>query len=807
MTERRTPSTPEDLLAELTLAEKCDLLVGKDMWTINGCERLGIPEWTTSDGPIGVRGRERTPGLVAPGPSALASTWDLELVERIGSALGVESKDRNVDLLLGPTTNLHRSPRGGRHFESYSEDPFLSSRLGVAYINGVQANGVGACIKHFVANDQETERFTINVEVGERALREVYLPPFEAAVKEADVKAVMGAYNDVNGSPSCSHPELLNDILRDEWGFNGIVISDWYALKDLLDSARGQLDIEMPGPGRFWGGQQLARAVASGDVDERTIDEKVLRVLSFLRWASRLDTESNHAESSNELDQHRRLVYQAAAGSTVLVRNRESLLPLARDRSVALIGPGVANTAIQGGGSAELEPYRSSNLLDALSSRLRSRLVGHARGADIKRLPRRINAEWLVDDNAVRVDVFDSKGFEGPIVLQDVGTRTSNVYLPESLPDGVSALSIRQTIKLQPGKAGSYALAGIGVGHVVVRLDGETVSDSDDHDFILGLFMKVAPAVVELSADQEHTIEIDVISDNDPAVWGIVDFRMAPVADTRERDLQAAEALARSADTAVVVVGSTMEWESEGADRTDLDLPGGQDDLVRRVIAANPNTVVVLNCGAPMTMPWLDDAAAVLIGWYPGQEGADAIADVLVGLAEPGGRMPTTWAKTESDTPAYGNFPGENGVVRYDEGLFVGYRHYDRQGVDPLIPFGHGGSYATFAWGSPDVNGAGTDWTVDVKVQNTGDRFGSDVVQVYVGRTDGNDDHPDKWLAGFAKLAVDAGAEAVASIQLGQRSFAYWNVDSQDWRVDPGIYRISVGASAVDIRSTVDIEL
>ena len=795
------------LVAELTLEERCALLVGKDTWTVNGCERLHIPEWTASDGPNGVRGRHRGPGLVVPGPSALAATWNLDLVEQISVALATECLDRRVDLLLGPTTNMHRSPRGGRHFESFSEDPWLSSRLAVAYIRGVQSMGVGACIKHYVANDQETDRMTVDVEVDERTLREVYLAPFEAAVKEAGVRAVMAAYNYVNGDHACAHQELLNGVLKTEWQFDGLVISDWSALKDLLGPAEGGLDVEMPGPGRHWGSGRLLAAVERGDVSEAVIDDKAARVLTFLEWRNRLDAGTDHGEESIERPEHRSLARRAAAESTVLVRNDSGILPLARDRTVALIGPAVARTAIQGGGSAHLEPHRSPSLLAALAPELRDRLVGYVRGPDLRRLPRRPRREWLLGDEPVLIEAFDSVGFDGPRIGAGRGRHTAKIYLPANLPDHCSALSVRETVTVVPPESGRYAIAGVGVGDVAVYVDGRLVSDSRHDGFPIDIVMSVAPAVVELSQDEPCEIRVETVSGRQTTVFGGIDLRMSPVDDGFDHYCAAAEAAARAADTAVVVVGSTPQWESEGADRSDLELPAGQSELIARVAAANPDTVVVLNCGAPMDLPWFQDVAAVVLGWYPGQEGAHALADVLVGDAEPGGRMPTTWARSEADTPSFGNYPGRDGTVRYEEGLFVGYRHYDRHGIDPLIPFGHGTSYTTFEWGQPTVSGAGMKWLVSVPVRNTGPRAGSDVVQVYVGTAAARADVPDKQLAGFAKLAIEPGASGVASIELSERAFAHWDVATHGWRVVPGRYTVTVAASAADVRSVLAIDV
>ncbi|NNE72368.1 MAG: glycoside hydrolase family 3 protein, partial [Acidimicrobiales bacterium] len=431
----------DERLAQLTLEEKCTMASGLGPWIVPGCERLGIPDWCVSDGPVGVRGRAQANGLVVPGPSALAATWNPGLIQEIGDAIGVECNDRKVDVLLAPTINLHRSPRGGRHFESYSEDPELSSRIAVAFINGVQSHGVGACAKHYIANDQEFERHTIDVVVDERSLREIYLPPFEAAVKEAGVWSVMGAYNFVNGHHACAHHELLIDVLKDEFGFQGFVVSDWGAIKETVAPALHGLDLEMPGPGRFWGKGRLLAAVESGDVAEELIDDKVRRMLRFLEWAGRLDTLTEHDETSIEREEHRALARRAAAESMVLIRNEGSMLPLADEGSVALIGPGVANTAMFGGGSASLIPHRTTSVLAEMTERLGDRVVGTAMGVDMSRRAGSVPPEWI-GEAGVRFELHEGFDFDGEPFETTSKPKTFNVWFGDSWPTGVDAMSV-----------------------------------------------------------------------------------------------------------------------------------------------------------------------------------------------------------------------------------------------------------------------------------------------------------------------------------------------------------------------------
>ena len=559
------------------------------------------------------------PGLVVPGPSALAATWNPDLVTQVGEALGVECNDRKVDILLAPTVNLHRSPRGGRHFESYSEDPLLSTRICVGFITGVQSKGVGACVKHFVANDQEFERFTIDVDVDERSLREIYLPPFEAAVAEADVKSVMGAYNFVNGHHACAQPDLLVDLLKGEWGFDGVVVSDWGAIKETVAPARYGLDLEMPGPGRWWGEGRLQKAVESGEVDEALVDDKVRRIVGFLGWAGRIGTPTDHDEQSVERPEHQALAATAATESMVLVRNAGALLPLDGSSAVALIGPGVAETAMLGGGSASLVSQRTTTVLDSMTARLGDRLVGSAPGVDMRRKAAAVPESWI-GDRGVTFELFDGVGFDGEMFETVSATLPFNVWFGDNWPEGRDAISVRLSFTMTPEMSGRHRFCALGFSHARLFVDDELVADNQVGQFSAGLGVRGGDGYVELEAGHSYDVRLEHVPEETGKWVAIVDVGVEPADLERETMLADAVALASQAEVAVVVVGSSGEWESEGADRESIELPNGQDELVQRVVAANPNTVVVLNCGAPMTLPWLDDVPATMIAWYPGQE-------------------------------------------------------------------------------------------------------------------------------------------------------------------------------------------
>jgi len=790
-----------DLIARLTLAEKCTLLAGDAPFTVPGCERLGIPGWRLSDGPVGVRGTSMGEGMVLPSSSAIAATWDLDLVEQLGGVLGEESIDRRTDVLLGPAINLHRSPRGGRHFEYFSEDPELSARLAVAYIRGLQATGVAGCAKHLVANEQEHERTTIDTIVDERTLREVYLRPFEAAVVDGDVRTVMAAYNYVNGHHACSHPEVLVSILRVEWGFDGLVISDWGAMKDTVLTATTGLDVEMPGPGRWWGDGRLQEAVETGAIDEAQIDEKVANVLRLLDWLGRLPGETADGEErAVEREEHRVLVRRAAADATVLLKNDEALLPLRPGARLAVVGPGAADTALFGGGSASLTPYRTTNVLDALRSRWDGEIV-HEVGVDIRRAAATIPNEWLPD--GIDVALYATPDDTEPIHRDHVD---GLIYVWHDETVGLSTSPVaRVRFTVVPDQTGTARVMASGFGIVTLAIDGEPVVDNRIDPFSSRLGFTGDTTLFEFEAGTAYEFTVETRPHDDPGMPLVlldVGVEMLEYVDP-EAAVVAAERAAASADVAVVVVGTSAHWEAEARDRTELSLPLDQDDLVRRVLAANPNTVVVLNCGGPQLLPWLDDVPAALLAWYPGQEGGEAIVDVLLGESEPAGRMPTTWAKAEADTPSHGHYPGDAGVVRYGEERLVGHRWYDAHAIEPAIPFGHGGSYTTFTWSAPRLTGSGPDVVLEVDVANAGERPGAEVVQVYVEPLDPPVDRPLRHLAGFAKVRTDAGASATARIELGEVAFRRWDVDSGGWVVDAGDYDLVVAASAVDLRDRI----
>ncbi|MEV5317331.1 glycoside hydrolase family 3 C-terminal domain-containing protein [Streptomyces sp. NPDC052687] len=792
----------EAALARLDLDTKTRLLAGQDAWTLPALPAIGLGSLVMSDGPVGVRGVRWSaddPSVALPSPTALAAAWDPDLARRAGVLLAQEARRKGVHVLLAPTVNLHRSPLGGRHFEAYSEDPYLTGRIGAAYVTGVQSGGVGTTVKHFVANDAETDRFTVNNVIPARALRELYLAPFEAIVGSARPWGVMTAYNSVNGTTMTEHRYLVNEVLRGEWGFDGVNVSDWTAARDTVAALHGGLDIAMPGPDTVYG-PALAEAVRAGRVREAAVDDAVRNVLRLAARVGLLDgAEPAVTEPPADVD-GAALAREIARRSFVLVRNERSLLPLRPGRTVALTGAAARDARVLGGGSATVFPARTVSPLDGLTAALPEGTLTYTVGADP-------STELAVAGSGfeLRADCRDAHG--APIATATAPNGRIQ-WLGDDLPDGVThdnLHSVELTGTFTPRETGTHTFGVQGTGRFTLTVDGTTYYDDDqrpakDDPFEAVFAAPVPRARVALTAGQPVPVSLTHVVDPPAGVRvKAVAFSLAHQEPQRDPDELIAEAVraARAADTAVVVVATTEHVESEGFDRTDLRLPGRQDDLVRAVAAANPDTVVVVNAGSPVELPWRDEVAAVLLTWFPGQEGGAALADVLTGAHEPGGRLPTTWGAL-ADAPVTRVTP-ENGELRYEEGVFIGYRAWQKAGRTPAYPFGHGLGYTTWAYESAEVHGS----TVTVRVRNTGERPGREVVQVYLAPAEPGAERPARWLAGFAGVEAAPGETAEARIDLPRRAFEIWDETTNSWSFVKGSYEIQAGRSIADRRITV----
>jgi len=763
-------------LDDVSLEELAALTAGCDVWTVPGVEQIGLPPLRVTDGPNGARGTSFLNGsarsIAVPCGTALAASFDPDLVHRIGGLLGREARQKRARVLLAPTINLIRSPLYGRSFECYGEDPWLSGRLAAAFVSGVQSEGVATTPKHLVGNETEHERHTINSMIDERTLREVYLQPFEWAIRHGGSLGVMTAYNRLNGIYLTEDPDMLGAILRDEWGFEGFVVSDWFAAGSTVGSLEAGLDVQMPGPDRFFGGP-VAKAITNGQTDRKHLDAIIDRRIHLHTKLDAWHDDTNEPEAGVEHPADRALAREAAAAAMVLLDN-DGLLPLSPDvGSVALIGPNAVSAHIMGGGSAQLAAHRRVTPAAVFTERLGDRVTVEP-GCVIDKI-----APALRPDSGFEIDFFASDDWSGAPAARSTSRSGRSIWVGEPAAGlGADVFTARMVGHLTATETGQHRFTLIQAGGARVLIDGQVVLDGITErpprgDAFFGLGSIEMSTEVELTAGQRVELIVEFSAPAGTGIRGVAVGHQPPVpTDLIER----AVAAAANADVAVVIVGTSSEWETEGSDRDSIALPGDQDELIRAVCAANPRTAVVVNAGAPIDMPWAALPAATLVSWLGGQEMAEALTDALFGAAEPGGRLPVTFPLTIEHTPAFGNFPGESNETRYGEGLLIGYRWYDTRRLPVRYPFGHGLSYTQFSWGEPRVVRQGlAACTVEVDVVNVGDRAGSDVVQLYVAPAASPLARPAHQLVGVAKTSLDPGQAETVRIECGPRSFAYWN--------------------------------
>lgn len=792
----------EDLSSRLTLEEAVALTAGRTMWTTWPVERLEIPRLRVSDGPAGVRGSrfDGPASMNVPCGTALAASWDAGLVRQVGELLARELESKGARVILAPTVNIHRTPVGGRNFECYSEDPLLTAVTAVEYVRGVQSTGLAACIKHFVGNDTEFERMTIDSRIDERTLREIYLVPFERAVRDAQVMAVMSAYNRVNGPYAADSKWLLTTVLRDEWGFDGLVMSDWFGLHSTVEAIDAGLDLEMPGPS-IHRGEKLLDAVRTGAVTEDAVRERATNVLRLLERTGGLDVPPGAEYSRDDADDLA-LLRRAGAAGMVLLKNDGDVLPIAAGdiSSIAVIGPNARRATVMGGGSAHVTPTREVHPLDAISAFFAARGVSveHEHGCLINKKALEFDEASLV---SATVEYYESPEdmYAGatPERTETVESLRFMMFADPLGRRGPHPLGMRVTARFTPASTGLWSLGVESTGDATVSVDGEVVIDNSHVDAggsFFGGGKPEATALVDLSAGSNVEIVVDLR--HVPRAMGVIGLNIGATPPDDGTGIERATALAARSDVAVVVVGTNDDWESEGWDRADIALPGDQDLLVTEVARAARRTVVVVNAGSPVSMPWIDDVDAVLVAWFPGQEMGDALVDILCGAVEPTGRLPVTFPRSLGDTPAVEHHPGRGGVADYRERRLVGYRWYDTVGRDPLFEFGFGLGYA-----NPTIVSATALEThqVTVRLRNDGTRDGTQVVQVYahlVDRSGLDADEPDQRLVGWSRVAVAAGAEIEAVVDLDVDAYRAWNESTAGWTQWTGEVELRVGTSS-----------
>ena len=818
-TRTDTDERVEAMLKQLTLEEKIDLLGGTDGFFVRAVERLKFPRLKMADGPLGVR--NFGPATAMAGGVSLAATWNPQLAERVGTEIGRDARAKGVHFLLGPGVNIYRAPMNGRNFEYFGEDPFLASRIVVGYIRGVQSQGVSATVKHFMANNSEFDRHNTDSVVDERTMREIYMPAFEAAVKEARVGAMMDSYNLVNGEHASQNRHILTDVAKQEWGFDGLMMSDWFATYDGVAAANGGQDLEMPFAA-FMNAKTLLPAVQQGKVTQATIDEHVRRILRTAARFGWLDRDQTDASIPRFNQQGRQAALQAAREGMVLLKNEGGVLPLDRKKlkTILVVGPDAYPAVPVGGGSARVEPFAAVSFLEGLSNALGPAVnVLYQRGiptlSELAQATEFKTAADATGQPGLRVEYFKGEDLKGDAAV----TRTERyVNFGRDSGSGLSfpegTLSSRRTGYYTPQSAGAY--------DVFVESTGE---DGGFHRLYIDDKLVIDNWQTSRTLSGRVTLQLDarphkfVLEQRGRSGWLGSRLKMGVVRQGGTV-VEEAKRMASKADAVVVAAGFGPETESEGADRT-FQLPVGQDDLISEMATANRNTIVVVTSGGGYdTGAWLDRVPALLQAWYPGQEGGTALAEILLGDVNPSGRLPVTFERRWEDNPTHDSYypaEGTNRVV-YKEGVFVGYRGYEKNNTKPLFPFGHGLSYTTFRYSNltvrPATSGASSDpkglplYEVAFDVKNTGGREGADVAQVYVGDTHSRAARPAKELKGFAKVNLRSGESRRVTVTLDSRSFSYYDADAKRWRADPGDFDILVGHSSeqIELRGTVTLK-
>lgn len=804
------------LLVQMTLREKVSMLSGKDTWRTVAIPRLGIPSITMTDGPHGVRssmpeaGRKANPTTCFPTGVSFASTWDTDLITQVGQALAEETRGMDCEILLGPCVNIVRHPLAGRNFEAYSEDPYHAGKIGSAWVKGLQSKQVGASLKHYACNNQEIERGRGSTNIDERTLREIYLPHFEMVVKDTQPWTVMCSYNRINGVYASQNHHLLQEILKDEWGFEGFVVSDWGANHTTTESVQNGLDLEMPGPAKYYG-QLLEAGVNNWQIDQAAIDEAVRRILAIVIKSGKMD--GTEPQGSVNTPAHQELARVVAEQSSVLLKNSGDLLPLNPEKlsSLAVIGPNAAEDRIGGGGSSFVDPPYRISPLEALHARLDGKVsIGYEKGCDNWTTAPAIGMDLLVpltaDGQGVKVEFFNNANLSGQPSGLLYTYKTEMWLWAGSLSfAGVTSphFSLRGQATLKPKESGSYVFALRNTSRCKLYMDGQLVLEHESSPVNSTSVVEQSPTYTcHLEAGKTVALTLEYLKDNDET-HGFLRLTAAPAYQPGEDDrIARAAALAARSDTAIIFAGMPEEFESEGHDRPHMRLPGPQDELIRAVVKANPNTIVVLNAGSPVEMPWVDAVPAVLEAFYPGQEGGNAVARILLGEVNPSGKLSETFPKRLEDTPAFINYPGTH-EVNYGEGIFVGYRYYDKKDVTPLFPFGHGLSYTSYEYANLNVTAAAglpSEAQVTLDVKNTGPVAGKEVVQLYVGDLDSSLVRPPKELKRFVKVDLQPGETKTVSFSLDFRCFAFFDPYQNKWVAEPGEFEILVGASSQDIR-------
>jgi beta-glucosidase len=805
----------ESILKQLTLEEKIDLLGGVDVAFTREVKRLNIPRLRMSDGPLGVRSSDRTtPATAFPAGINMAATWNAELIHQYGRAVGAECRANGIHFLLAPGVNIYRSPLSGRNFEYHGEDPYLAGQMAVAYIAGVQSRGVAATVKHYALNNQEWDRNTISSDADERTMREIYLPPFRAAVTQGNVAAVMTAYNLVNGIHCSQHPLLIDQILKKEWQFKGLVMSDWNSTYDAIGAANAGLDMEMPF-GQFLNRENLLPAIKTGKVSIDTIDDKVRRLLRLMIRFNFLDRAQTDSSIPRFNPESRKTALETSRQGMVLLKNSDGFLPVNKKKisSIAVIGPKAHPAAYGGGGSSEVNPFRSVSLLDGIINQAGPEIpITYHPGiqSDIQHYFKK-SKFFCLDKSGktvkgLRAEYFNGINLEGPPVMTQIDKQINFIYKDRkalALGRDDRNYSVRWTGWIEPDHEGDHYFLIQGYGGYRLFVDGQQVFDKWYE--IRGWSAPTTEGVkVHLPSGKKIPIRLECAKMRDS-----VEIHLGWIPPV-QFEAHEALSLAEKADMAVVCVGFNPETELEGYDRS-FELPFSQGEFIKEVAKVNPNTLVIIVAGGNVSMAgWIDDVKGLLHAWYPGQEGGTAGAEIVFGEINPSGKLPVSFETEWSDNPTFRNYHDEDGDKRvsYREGLFIGYRYYDKTDVKPLFPFGFGLSYTSFSFSNLKAKEDNQKkYAVQVDVTNTGKKSGHETVQVYIRDVESSLPRPVKELKAFAKVFLKPGETRTVSLKLDREAFMFFSPKAKNWILEPGQFEILVGASSQDIRLKKIIEI
>ncbi|ODQ82782.1 glycoside hydrolase family 3 protein [Babjeviella inositovora NRRL Y-12698] len=828
------PLDIEHVISQLTLREKVELVSGIDFWHTKAVERLNIPSLRFSDGPNGIRGTKFFNGVKSgcfPCGTSLGSTFDKELLEAAGRLMATEAKFKGAHVILGPTCNIQRSPLGGRGFESFSEDPSLSGLATAAVIKGIQSEGIVATIKHFVANDLEDERNSINAIISQRALREVYLKPFQIAVRDAEPKALMTCYNKVNGEHVSQSKYLLTDILRNEWQWDGTIMSDWFGVYSIKASIDAGLDIEMPGPPLMRNVAGLIHAITTTEIHSDVIDDRVRNVLKLVNNCANANVSDGETDGNNTKETGQKLNAIGCAG-VVLLKNENNFLPLLKTDNVAVIGPNAKIARYCGGGSASMVTYYAITPYEGIERKLDAK-PAYAIGTSIHKTLPGLGSHLVSPDGAVgyTTNVYlEPREAKNRTYVETIAMSDSSFHLFDYKHPKISGNLFYFDLEgtYTPEETGEYDFGVACLGTAELFIDGKLVVDNRTSQTPgptgLGSGAAEKISTVALTKGQKYTVKIyfgsaptckvksaDTVSTNG---GGSLSFG-AIKKSSPEENIAAAVKVAKANDKVVLCIGTSKDWESEGVDRPDMDLPRNQEELVLRVLEANPNTVIVNQSGTPVTLSAevVAKTPALLQAWFGGNETGNVIANILFGDVNPSGKLPLTWPKKLEDNPAHLTYKSDRGQCVYGEDVYVGYKWYEKNKIEPLFAFGHGLSYTSFKLSDLGVQRDAKTFTVSVTVTNTGDRDGAEVVQVYLAPPTSYDiqaiSRPNKELKDFAKVFVKAGASKRVEITLDLKyATSFFDAYKNKWCSVKGEYTVLVGNSSdnISLEGTVKVD-